>query len=255
VFAPSIGAARSDVDGLNERGCGLSLAGSRPPLCELGDTDGAITVALVGDSHAAQWFPAIEVIAEQRGWKILPFTKDSCIFVDTRIISLHLQREYTECALWREQVVATIQRAHADLVVVSSSRWVHPVNAGDADAHLQAEAMARLVARLPGRVAIIADTPLNDQDIPACLSRRDRTPLMCSTSRAYALTGELARDGLAATMLGAVLVDPARWLCLPDVCPAVIDWTIVYRDDHHLTATMARRLAPLLEPALLGALH
>jgi hypothetical protein len=34
----------------------------------------------------------------------------------------------------------------------------------------------------------------------------------------------------------------------------VIDWTIVYRDDHHLTATMARRLAPLLEPALLQAL-
>jgi hypothetical protein len=51
-----------------------------------------------------------------------------------------------------------------------------------------------------------------------------------------------------------VLVDPAKWLCLPEVCPAVIDWTIVYRDDHHLTATMARRLAPLLEPGLLQAL-
>ena len=254
TLAPSIAAARSDIDGLNERGCGLSLAGTRPPLCELGDTDGAVTVALVGDSHAAQWFPAIEVIAGQRGWKILPFTKDSCIFVDTRIISLHLQREYTECALWREQVIAAIQRAHPDLVVVSSSRWVHPVNASDADAQVQADAMVRLLKQLPGRIAIIADTPLNDQDVPACLSRRDRTPESCSTSRAYALTGELARDGRAAAMLGAALIDPALWLCGPDVCPAVIDMTIVYRDDHHLTATMARRLAPLLEPALLRAL-
>ena len=255
TLAPSIADARSDVDGLNERGCGLSLAGSRPPLCELGDTDGAITVALVGDSHAAQWFPALEVIARQRGWKILPFTKDSCIFVDARIISLHLQREYTECALWREQVVAAIQRAHPDLIVVSSSRWVHPVNASEADPGVQADAMVRLLRRLPGRIAIIADTPLNDQDIPACLSRRDRTPESCSTSRAYALTGELARDGRAAEMLGAALIDPAGWLCGPDVCPAVIDWTIVYRDDHHLTATMARRLAPFIEPALLQALN
>lgn len=254
TLAPSIATARSDIDGLNERGCGLSLAGARPPLCELGDTDGAVTVALVGDSHAAQWFPALEVIARQRGWKILPFTKDSCIFVDTRIISLHLQREYTECAMWREQVIAAIQRAHPDLVVVSSSRWVHPVNVGDADAQVQADAMVRLLKRLPGRIAIIADTPLNDQDIPACLSRRDRTPESCSTSRAYALTGQLARDGRAAEILGAVLIDPALWLCGPDVCPAVIDWTIVYRDDHHLTATMARLLAPLLETTLLGAL-
>jgi len=255
TLAPSIADARSDVDGLNERGCGLSLAGTQPPLCELGDTDGAVTVALVGDSHAAQWFPALEIIARQRGWKILPFTKDSCIFVDTRIISLHLQREYTECALWREQVIAAIQRARPDLVVVSSSRWVHPVNASDADAQLQADAMVSLLKRLPGRIAIIADTPLNDQDIPACLSRRDRTPEACSTSRAYALTGELARDGRAADILGAALIDPALWLCGPDVCPAVIDWTIVYRDDHHLTATMARRLAPFLEPALLQALN
>lgn len=254
TLAPSIATARSDIDGLNERGCGLSLAGARPPLCELGDTDGAVTVALVGDSHAAQWFPALEVIARQRGWKILPFTKDSCIFVDTRIISLHLQREYTECAMWREQVIAAIQRAHPDLVVVSSSRWVHPVNVGDADAQVQADAMVRLLKRLPGRIAIIADTPLNDQDIPACLSRRDRTPESCSTSRAYALTDQLARDGRAAEILGAVLIDPALWLCGPDVCPAVIDWTIVYRDDHHLTATMARLLAPLLETTLLGAL-
>lgn len=48
-----------------------------------------------------------------------------------------------------------------------------------------------------------------------------------------------------------MLVDLAEGLFGPDVCPAVIDWTIVYRDDHHLTATMARRLAPPLEPPLL----
>jgi peptidoglycan/LPS O-acetylase OafA/YrhL len=251
---PRLGDVRRDVDGLNERGCGLSLAGSQPPLCTLGTAEGAITVALVGDSHAAQWFPALDVIAQQRGWKILPFTKDSCIFLDMRIVSLHLEREYNECTRWRDQVVTALQRAQPDLVVVASSRWVHPVDPADADPQRQSDAMVRLLRALPGRVAIIADTPLSAVDVPACLSRTDRTAADCATARGYALTAHLARDGRAAAALGATLIDPTQWLCGPDVCPAVIDWTIVYRDDHHLTATMARRLAPLLESGLMEAL-
>lgn len=250
---PRLTDARDDGDGLNARGCGLSLRGSQPPLCDLG-VAGPATVALVGDSHAAQWFPALDLIAEQRGWRILPFTKDSCIFLDMRIISLHLEREYTECAAWRENVITILQRLRPDLVVVSSSRWVHPVEPVDADAARQADAMARLLRRLPGRVVVIADTPLSEVDVPACLSRRDHTAEMCATSRGYALTRHLARDGRAAQAVDAVLIDPSAWLCDEQTCPAVIDWTIVYRDDHHLTATMARRLAPMLEPGLLEAL-
>ncbi|TMG39310.1 MAG: hypothetical protein E6H94_05610 [Chloroflexi bacterium] len=101
---------------------------------------------------------------------------------------------------------------------------------------------------------VIADTPLSEVDVPACLSRRDHTAEMCATSRGYALTRHLARDGRAAQAVDAVLIDPSAWLCDEQTCPAVIDWTIVYRDDHHLTATMARRLAPMLEPGLLEAL-
>ncbi|MDQ2950864.1 MAG: acyltransferase [Chloroflexota bacterium] len=254
VLRPSLAGARNDTDGLQQRGCGLSLAGTKPPLCVLGTPGGKVTVALVGDSHAAQWAPALELIAQQRGWRLLPFTKDSCIFLDMRIISIHLEREYTECAAWREQVVVTLAHVQPDLVVVSSSRWVHPVSAIDDDPARQADAMARLVSRLPGHVVVIADTPLSAVDVPACLSKRDTTFDLCATARDYALTRALDRDGPAAEQLGAALVDPAEWLCGPDVCPAVIDWTIVYRDDHHLTATMARRLAPLLEPTLLDAL-
>ena len=247
---PRIADARADGDGLGARGCGLSLAGDHPPVCELGDPRGAITVVLIGDSHAAQWFPAVDTIATARGWRVIPFTKDSCIFLDMRIVSIHLEREYTECARWRTNVVAAVQGLHPDLAIVSSSRWVHPVDGRDADPARQAAAMARLVSSLDTRVALIADTPLMSQDVPACLSRRDRDARSCGTSREYALTLHLARDGRAAEMLGATLVDPTAWLCDDERCPAVIDRTIVYRDDHHLTATMARRLAPVLEPAL-----
>jgi hypothetical protein len=252
---PRIAEARTDVDGLTARGCGLSLAGTQPPSCELGASGGAMTVALVGDSHAAQWAPALEAITQRQSWKLVPFTKDSCIFLDMRIVSLHLEREYTECATWRDNVLAQLRRIQPDLVIVSSSRWVHPVQAVDADRARQADAMARLLRTVPGRVAVIADTPLMAVDVPACLSRRDRTADQCATSRGYALTAHLARDGRAAEDAGAALIDPSPWLCGPEVCPATIDSTIVWRDDHHLTATMARQLASVLEPALVEALR
>ena len=249
---PRLADARADTDRINERGCGLSLAGDTPPACVLGDADGAVTVALVGDSHAAQWSPALEAIATARGWRLIPYTKDSCIFLDMRIVSIHLEREYSECERWRTKVVAAIRALHPDLVVVSSSRWVHPVDSADADPERQAQAMASLVAKLDAPVALIADTPLMSQDIPACLSRRGAS---CDTTRDYALTLHLARDGRAAELLGATLIDPSLWICDDSVCPAVIDQTIVYRDDHHLTATMARALAPFIEPRLLEALR
>lgn len=246
--------SRNETDGLNERGCGLSLAGSEPPRCEFGVAGATITVALVGDSHAAQWSPALEEIAQRQGWRILPFTKDSCIFVDTRIASLHLEREYTECARWRQRVVAILQEVRPDLTIVSSSRWVHPVDPRDANAGTQAAAMARLVGSLPGRIAILADTPTAKEDVPACLTRRDRTIETCATPRSFGLAAHLARDGRVAELTHATLIDASPWLCGPEVCPAVIDGIIVLRDDHHLTSTMARHLSPLLEPLLVEAL-
>src|SRR5690606_10377108 len=49
-----------------------------PDRCEFGDTDSDKTVVLIGDSHAAQWFPALESIAQENGWKLLTRTKSSC---------------------------------------------------------------------------------------------------------------------------------------------------------------------------------
>lgn len=249
---PRLVDARADGDGLTERGCGLSLPGAQPPLCVLGDPGGTHTLALVGDSHAGHWFPALELVARERHWRLIPLTKDSCTFLDMRIVSVHLGREYLDCARWRTAVVGVLQQLQPDLVMVSSSRWVHPVLAVDADADRQADAMARLLSALPGRIVLMADTPLSAVDVPACLSRFPTRPEQCATAVGSALSRQFLRDGPAAERSGATLVDPASWFCGPEVCPAVIDSTIVYRDDHHVTATFSRTLAPRLDAALSG---
>jgi hypothetical protein len=248
---PSLAAARDDKERIIADGCFMSLRGSKPPDCVYGDRDGTFTVALVGDSHAAHWFPAIEAIAEAHGWRLLTFTKASCVFVDLPIYSPILKREYTECEAWRPQVVQRLIEARPDLTIISSDRWLPTEIKADSNPTRQGEAMARLLNRIPGAIAIIGDTPASRVDVPVCLSQHVADITRCATSRIEAFGRQkLVREWAAARASNATVIDLSDAICPADPCQAVVGHTIVQRDDHHLTATFARSLAGRLEAAL-----
>ncbi len=250
-LTPSLAGARNDDDPLRADGCGLSLAGSKPPSCVYGDAGGTVTVALVGDSHAAHWFPAIELLAKERKWRLVPFTKFSCVFVDMRIWSPRLKREYTECEAWRERVVDRLVALRPDLVIVASAQELPVVVDRDDDPELQGAAVARLITRVPGEVAIIVDTPRSEHDVPACLAQHRKAIERCTTTRSAAFGWRYGRrESVAARLTGATLVDLSAATCPTDPCPPVVGSMLVYRDHHHLTATFARSLVDELGAAL-----
>ena len=246
---PPLARARDDRESLG--GCTLDYRAIRPADCVFGDTQGKTTVALVGDSHAAQWFPTLQVIADARGWRLLTFTKFSCRFVDLAQYARVLNRDYTECDAWRERVVQSLQSQRPDLVIVSSTRALKPIDAADNDPGRQGEAMARLLRRIPGRIAILVDTPQSRFDVPSCLSRNLADTTRCETSRTVAFGWRhLILERTAAEASGATMIDLSHQICPRDPCPAVLDGMIVYRDSHHLTATFATSLAGDLEAML-----
>jgi hypothetical protein len=100
--------------------------------------------------------------------------------------------------------------------------------------------------RLPGRVAILVDTPYGKTDIPGCLSANPTNVAAC-TIRLSGGNGDLERA--AARASGAAVLDLTASFCARGACPAVIGDTIVYRDSHHMTATFSRSLAPTLDRA------
>ena len=53
---------------------------------------------------------------------------------------------------------------------------------------------------------------------------------------------------------GASFIDMTDALCGDELCPAVRDGLIVYRDDNHLTGRYAAKMASILQLYLLGAL-
>ena len=191
------------------------------------------------------------MLARQRGWRLVPLTKFSCVFVDLPIWSPNLNREYTECEAWRGNVVDRLNQLRPDLVVISSNRYLPVVDERDSDPERQGAALARLIDRIPGRVAIIADTPRSGVDVPACLAAHRDAIEQCTTSRAAAFTWRhLRREREAARESGATLVDMSAAICPVDPCPPIIGTRLVYRDNHHLTATFARSLAGVLGAAL-----
>lgn len=248
---PSLDAARGDSDRLVRDGCALAIGGGEPPDCVYGDKRGTFTVALVGDSHAMNWFPAFERLATRHHWRLIPYTKYSCVFVDMRIWSDHLNREYTECETWRERVVDRLRRSKPDLIVISSNKWFPTIVDRDGEPKRQGKALAALIERLPGRVAILVDTPRSAHDVPACLARHPDAIEDCTTPKDAALGWRhRIREVEARRLSGTPVIDLSASICPTDPCPPIIGRRIVYRDHHHLTATFARSLARDLDAAI-----
>ena len=248
---PALADAARDREALATDGCTLSELRVEPRTCVFGDPNGRVTVALVGDSHAAQWFPALNRIAQQRGWRLVTFTKVACRFVDLRIYSRTLKREYTECERWRTIVVQRLVKLAPALVVVGSARGMAPMVAADADPKRQGLAMARLLRPIRSRIAVLMDTPWWTSDVPTCIAQHRRDVTACNVARPVALGwrhGIAERAAVAAS--GATLVDMTNSVCPSDPCPVVANNMIIYRDSFHLTATFAAALAPRLEAAL-----
>jgi len=163
-------------------------------------------VVLFGDSHALQWFPAFEKLANRHGWRLLSLTRSSCSPAAVPVINSKLKRVYRECDGWRDSALARIREVKPRLVVVSSSTGYRSALAGhpaDPDG-LWAAAWARLFAELgagTGNVALLGDTPFLSRDPADCATRvgarscapRQNGPALGSSTRCRGCAGRAAR--------------------------------------------------------------
>jgi peptidoglycan/LPS O-acetylase OafA/YrhL len=244
---PPLGAARNDWELIHPDGCTLGNLQTQIVNCMFGDPNGSRTVALVGDSHAAQWFPALDLLATERHWRLIPLTKLSCRFLDLPMYSLILNRRYNECDTWKTLVLERLKELKPDLTIVVAAHGMTPIDPADASPVVQGQAMARYLVQVPGQVAVIVDTPGSLYDVPDCLSRHLDDVSRCSMPRSLAASAHHDLLEETATRLsGATLVDMTDALCNDAVCPPVIDGMIVYRDNWHLTATYSASLAGVL---------
>ncbi|GAB3229331.1 SGNH hydrolase domain-containing protein [Glycomyces halotolerans] len=223
--------------------------------CWFGDPDGGKTMVLFGDSHAAQWFPPLNQLAQVSGYRMLVLTKAACSAPDVAEYNSKLDREYTECVEWKEKAIEKIEDLEPELVVASNSDNKE-VLADDPD-QAWIDGWAETAERLTdasGEVYVLEDTAWGVGNVPDCLSEHPDDATECVNDLEDAIVfpdrRERAMEAVAET--GAQVIDPIPWICDTEEgkCPVVVGNLMVYRDDNHLSASFAAELAPQLAAVL-----
>ena len=223
----------------NNDGCHIHIRKTVSPRCEYGDLTSDKTIVLYGDSHAAQWLPALDIIGKKRGLKIVSLTKSACPSAEV-IKKPSSQYDVDDCQAFRDSSIQRIQKTKPLAVILAG---MQPFNAPYSEESarnwwLQGEKVAfNRIKDVTDFSIYLTDTPLPRVDIPDCLVAGRGTA--CDTARPIS----------AKVAPGLIPINPTPWLCAK-TCSAVVDGIIAYRDQSHITVAMSKHLSANLEIAL-----
>ena len=222
-------------------GCHVNYGETKSGYCTYGDKESSSTIVLYGDSHAAQWFPTLEKMATERGFKLVSLTKSACPAVDAKRPDQGAFK-MVHCTKWRENSIKRIAEIQPLAVITSSFQYFTPANSSISRAQWWNEGQRKLLKGLRGstnNLIYISDTPRPLRDIPNCLASRD-SKVCDSTERSK-----------VSVIRGFDVINPNPWLC-SSYCPAIVEGTVAYRDASHISVDMALKLLPKLEAALIA---
>ena len=237
-------------------GCHLGFLDTEAPPCVFGHSDSTETIVLFGDSHAAQWFPAAERIADARGWRLVSLTKSACPASNVTFVDPTLGREYTECITWRRHAIERIVSLRPRAVLMGSANVYLPEGGRPSPWRVSLDdwlAGTRDTLSAFHRAGIatvlLRDMPRPGFDVPACLARSAWNPALfsnvCKFDRASSLNDSAfdAERRAAAGLENVIVADLTTTLCNTAICDPKNGQFVAYRDTNHLTTRFAASLA------------
>ena len=214
-----------------------------PPQCIFGNPNSATSIALFGDSHAAQWFEPLRRIAEQRGFKLQTFTRSGCT-------PLGLEAGvFEKCKVWQQNALQLISDKKFSLVIISG--FTNPEGLADESPDGLLNNLNDLQAAITANgqeVLYLADTPVPQQHVPICLSGNPNSVQNCTFLREVAFnpqTYEVLKGVWSSET--SRFVDLTDWFCTAQICPVVIGKMVVYRDISHISSAYALALTNVLQ--------
>jgi peptidoglycan/LPS O-acetylase OafA/YrhL len=227
--------------------CHQSIDAAPLAFCVAGARESPVNVVLFGDSHAAQWFPALDALARSRGWALHPFTKMACPAADIDMSAV--------CSEWRAAVLSRI-RTLAPTLVFAASASVYLAER-EARMGFRDEAWAGATRRVMSSLAplstiLLLELPQPGFDPTLCLARRawhGWMPMDCSFERTAVKSVEQAaviERRVAAEFSHIRVLDLSDVVCGGERCDPMQGDLIRYRDGSHMTAAFSRTLDHVL---------
>lgn len=214
-----------------------------------GDGSGA-RVAVVGDSHAQQYLPAIGALADRRNWTVEYTTKGHCPW-STALVDQHDGAAQSACSAWVGSLRQWLVAGHFDLIVTSQKRG---------ESFIASDGLTTLDTSIAGlnevwqeaadtgaKILVIEDNPPSVDDPQACLEAHP-TSIVSDCSIAEESLGVDPQIAAVAALNSphVALVSFTDAYCSAGRCLPIIGHVNVYRNHDHVTGTWATTLTQLL---------
>lgn len=232
---------------------GITTCLNWPPFGELVSCSRGVVenptkkLALVGNSHAGQWQPALEKIASENGWQMDTYIIGACLPISVQNPDGTADGSPT-CEELEEETTERLASEGYDGIVMAMFD-----EAEDSTEAQYSRLLDEWTAAGPD-VLVIRDTPAPwtpENEMPDCIAANPGDFGACAGTPEEWIYPDLLFDAAAASdnpQISTVDLNPL--MCTEDSCPAVIGGVIVLCDYNHLSATFAETLAPYLEPAV-----
>jgi SGNH domain (fused to AT3 domains) len=224
-----------------------------PAVCAFGVSGRKATVAVMGDSHALHWRPALARVARHEGWRAWAITRSTCAF------SLAPKPGGGQCLGWAHQVVRWLTDHPLVRTVFVSANSGAGVSAapGESDS-ASIDGFHRAWRALPPSVReifVIHDVPHSGKGTRRCveraIARHRQAGIRCARPRSSALGPDpQAMAAQQAADPRVKLIDLTPFMCDESRCFPVIGGALVIRDFGHLTRTFSSTLGPFLGRAV-----
>ena len=200
--------------------------------CTYGDRSSKKTIVLYGDSHAAQWFPTLEKLANENGFKLVSLTKSACPAPEVKKVQIGAYKN-RDCFKWRENSIKRMQQIKPAAIILSGFQHFDVPDNFSSRQSWWSDGQKLAYQNLRGassKLIYISDTPHPKRDIPNCLAADGKAKCDDSEKSDSRISG------------GFIQVNPTPWLCT-NKCPAVVNGIVAYRDASHISVAMSQSLS------------
>jgi len=214
--------------------------------CAVGVAGGE-TVAILGDSHAAHWRAAMEVVAKRKRWRVLEFARPHCPF--SFATPAPTEAGASDCVAYNQRVIGWLAANPTVTKVFVSNNARLPMAVKGMDYRRDGDVQA--LQALPASVTslfVLRDPPTDRATSHDCVRRAVRRKQAPGPACAVPRSRALVRDPtvLAAQQLGKHVIDLSDFFCSKRVCYPVVGGVLVHKDQDHLTQDFAATLGPFI---------